>query len=90
MKLVEKKKRTQEKKLKIGDGKSQIFIEIEDQALDAWKKKLKESNGEYVKSWGYIVDKKWECVFYTWDWEREPFVCVSFDVDDEKEVREDI
>lgn len=91
MKVVDKKIEPRKKKLKIGDGKSQIFMEFEDQALDAWKKrkkKWKSQMGNKQKSWGYIGNKKWECVFYTWDWEKEPFVCVSFDVDDEEEVRE--
>ena len=46
---MKKKLNPGKKKLKIGDGKSQIFMEFEDQALEAWKKKkknLKESNGE--------------------------------------------
>lgn len=41
MKVVDKKIEPRKKKLKIGDGKSQIFMEFEDQALDAWKKRKK-------------------------------------------------
>lgn len=54
MKVVEKKIEPRKKKLKIGDGKSQIFMEFEDQALDAWKKRKK---NERVK-WG--ISKKVE------------------------------
>lgn len=55
MKVVEKKiEPRKKKKLKIGDGKSQIFMEFEDQALDAWKKRKK---NERVK-WG--ISKKVE------------------------------
>lgn len=47
MKVVEKKiEPRKKKKLKIGDGKSQIFMEFEDQALDAWKKRKKKWNSQ--------------------------------------------
>lgn len=91
MKVVEKKIEPRKKKIENWWWEKSDFHGIwrsSSWCLEKKKKKWKSQMGNKQKSWGYIGNKKWECVFYTWDWEKEPFVCVSFDVDDEEEVRE--